>query len=413
MKEEQAWDGSPGPAWGLGSALEAFGWEQARAEVEEECQGRIAIVGLKGAGKTSLLNQLRGWEVPAADGNGQVDGMFREDLGFFVLVNLPGDNEGGRVAFDPDLVDPDGGTWATLTEAKLILFLLDGELLGRPQRAQPGECQRAGAPCVEVNLRPAEYQWFCRVRSLGRPLVVALNKVDLLEGRGDELRAELERRLAGAVLPISAREGTGIEAGLLPRLLAACPELTVPLGREMPVIRRRAANQIIRRTTLLSALTGLEPLPLLDIPIQLAAQMRMLLKLAALHGRLEPGDGSREMLAAVAGGLGVRLAAQQAAKLMPVLGWVASGLLSGLTTWLLGQAAVAYLSRSLEDRLGVWQRLRRDGGPAAGQVRQDEEEIEPCTWKHRFRLPLRRNGWNHLSSPVQEVVDGVDPGAGH
>jgi uncharacterized protein (DUF697 family) len=98
----------------------------------------------------------------------------------------------------------------------------------------------------------------------------------------------------------------------------------------------------------LSALTGLEPVPLLDIPIQLAAQMRMLLKVAALHGRLEAGDGSREFLTAVAGGLGIRLAAQQAAKLVPVLGWVVSGLLSGMTTWLLGQAALAYLDGSLE-----------------------------------------------------------------
>jgi uncharacterized protein (DUF697 family) len=95
---------------------------------------------------------------------------------------------------------------------------------------------------------------------------------------------------------------------------------------------------------------GLEPVPLLDIPIQLAAQMRMLFKLAALHGRLEPGDGSREMVAAVAGGLGVRLAAQQAAKLVPLLGWVVSGLLSGLTTWFLGWAAVAYLNGSLEEQ---------------------------------------------------------------
>lgn len=393
MREGYEWDTSPGPAWGLGSILESFRWEQTRAEVEEECQARIAIVGMRGVGKSSLLNRLRGWEVSAPGDNGHDAILLREDLGFFVLVDLPDDASGDNLLLGDDL-GYDSGVWSTLTEADLILFLLDGEAL-----------------LPTVDLRAEEYRWFCRVRSLGRPLLVALNKVDLLAGQADEFRAELERRLAGSVLLISAQQGTGIETGLLPRLLDACPELAVPLGREMPMIRRRAANQLVRRTALLSGLMGLEPVPLLDIPIQLAAQMRMLLKLAALHGRLEPGDGSREMLVAVAGGLGARLAAQQAAKLVPVLGWVVSGLLSGLTTWVLGQAAIAYFDGSLEDQVSGLRRLRRGSRKHGGKARSlppdgDSEECVEEKEDTRKRRPLRFRlpwGWNGQNHPARSI----------
>jgi uncharacterized protein (DUF697 family) len=201
--------------------------------------------------------------------------------------------------------------------------------------------------------------------------MVLLNKVDQLDGDVDALLAELERRLAASVLPVSARDGFGIESLLLPRILDAHPALILALGRELPSLRHSAAARIVRHAAVLSGLTGMEPVPLVDIPVQWAAQMRMLLKLAALYGRLESGDGTQELVVAVAGGLGLRLVAQQAAKLVPLLGWIVSGVVSALTTWCLGQAAVTYLNGSLEHRvplIGHVSKARHrlfesDGGP--------------------------------------------------
>ena len=409
MRGEFDLEPAPQPGWGLGPVLESFHWAQARAEVEKECQARIVIAGLCGAGKSTLLNQLRGWEVsPPGDGKHPA-ALRQEDLGFFALLDLPADACKGDPV-EENLEESGHRAWSLLSEADLILFLLDGEALCatlRPQEGQPEDREDATPP---VSLRLAEYHWFCRVRSLGRPLIVALNKADLLGSEAAEVLSELERRLASRVLLLSAREGTGIESALLPCILAACPELAVPLGRELPSVRRRAVRQIIRQTALLSGLTGLEPVPLVDIPIQLAAQMRMLLKLAALHGRLETGDGSRELLATVAGGLGVRFAAQQVAKLVPVLGWVASGFLSALTTWCLGWATVAYLDGSLQERASALRRLRprpricREGGP---QVTND---AKMARWRHRFRLwpSGRRRGRRSDQPPSEERPPTAD-----
>ncbi len=346
MRDEFDWQATPEPLTGLGSLLDMFNWEQVRTDVEEECQARIVLTGLPGVGKSSLLNALRGWEVSPVGDDRDPGLMTWEDLGLFALVDLAGE----APAVEGPLLDGilggyDDGAWLALEGADLVLFLLDGDTL-------------ASAEAAEIHLHPAEYPWFCRLRALGHPLLVVLNKADRLAGRLEAAQEEVERRLAAPVLPLSAHDELDIEERLLPRILDACPRLAVPLGRELPVVRRPAAQRLIRQTACLSALTGLEPVPLLDIPIQLAAQMRMLFKVAALHGRLDAGDGSREFLAAVAGGLGVRLAAQQAAKLVPVLGWVVSGVLSGLTTWMLGQTALAYLDGSLEAQA---QRLRTTG----------------------------------------------------
>jgi uncharacterized protein (DUF697 family) len=346
-----------GSRWGIGSVLNTLDWRQVRAEVERESQARIVIVGLRGVGKSSLLNRLRGWPVsPVGDGSNERTPK-QEDLGLFTLVDLPADGAQEPTwptmhsSFSESIFSSYGEAgWTSLAEADLIIFMLDGG---------PFVVPHEGASADTLGLRPAEYQWFCRTHSLGRPLIAALNKSDLLDGRLGEVQAELERRLASSVIAVSAQEGTGIETGLLPRMLDACPDLAVPLGREMPAVRHQAAARLIRRAAIRSGLTGLEPVPLLDIPVHLAAQMRLLLRLAALHGQLGVGDGDRELLATVAGGLGLRLAVQQVAKLVPVFGWAVSGLLSGLSTWLLGRAAVAYFDGSLKVRRPTLQRLSK------------------------------------------------------
>jgi len=87
-----------------------------------------------------------------------------------------------------------------------------------------------------------------------------------------------------------------------------------------------------------------QPIPLVDLPVQLAAQMKLLARLAALYDR-PAGEGGREVMASLAGGLAVRLGVQQLVKLVPISGWIASGLLGGAATVALGKAAVARWGR--------------------------------------------------------------------
>jgi len=62
------------------------------------------------------------------------------------------------------------------------------------------------------------------------------------------------------------------------------PEAAVVLGRQLPQFRREAANKVVRNDTLISLVAGLEPIPLVDIPILLGNQIRLILRVAAIYG---------------------------------------------------------------------------------------------------------------------------------
>lgn len=338
----------------IASALDELSWTHVRNEVAGETQARVALVGLAGAGKSTLLNTLRGWEVsPTGDGRAAPRGW--EDLGLFLLVDLP--------AAGPDH-PADGALWEELEglrQADALLFLFDGALHAAADDGDEAAAARQG-----------EYRWYCRLRTLGPPVVAVLNKADLWPD-GSAAAAELAQRLAAPVTPLVAWDTEAAAQVVLLRLLEANPKLTVALGRELPALRRPAAARLIRQTTFYAALVGLQPVPLLDLPVQIGLQMRLLLRLDALYGRSHQGDTSRELMASLAGGMAVRLAAQTLAKFVPVLGWALAGALSGLSAWALGWAAVAFLEgrhrslfrlvQSWRDRL-VQSRRGRKTGPA-------------------------------------------------
>lgn len=335
---------APGRGWSrFGSLFGPLNWHEVQAEVERECRGRVALVGLPGVGKSTLFNRLRGWEIsPVSDGTG---GPGHEDLGVFRLVDLSEDGPTGDgwPGFGYEDV-----WWVGQAETTLVVFVLD----------------------VSAGVRPAEYGWLSRMRAAGRPLVTVLNKVDVVGDRLAEAQWEVERRLATRVIPISAEHGDGVADGLVWHMLRACPEVAVPLGRELEWARRLAARALIRQAALWSTLAGVQPVPLLDVPFQMAGQQRLVIRIAAMYG--QPLDGGREVLATLAGGLGVRLVAQQVAKLVPILGWGASAALSGLSTWLLGWGAVAYYEGQVA---ALGSRLKIEGGRMKGAVAHYQGQV--------------------------------------
>lgn len=362
-----------------------FNWEETRAGVDRESRARVLLLGLVGAGKSTLFNRLCGWNVspPAEAAVAPVEPTV-EDLGLFCLIDLPegegdrerdrdrdrdreGESDREREGFyrdypasasplpgngqqAPDPVLPAGPDPFLLAEgADLLVYVLDGAR----------------------DVRAADYRWIGRLRRLGLPLVVALNKSDLIPEPALAGRlAEIEQRLAVSVLPISAAQGTNIPTRLLPRMIDACPTLTVALGRELGSFRREAAGRLISRAAFLNSLIALEPVPLVDLPLQIMTLIGLFLRIATLYHRPPTTSQRREVAAAVAGGLAVRFAAQQALKLVPLVGWLASSLIALSSTWLLGQAAVAYFEsggdaavarRLVETQAGLgraWQPVR-------------------------------------------------------
>jgi len=78
----------------------------------------------------------------------------------------------------------------------------------------------------------------------------------------------------------------------------------------------------------------------------LGNQIRLVLRLAALYG--EPVDSAnttrhlRELVAVMAGGLGLRYLAEQVAKAIPFGGDFISGAIAGAGTWAMGQVILEY-----------------------------------------------------------------------
>jgi uncharacterized protein (DUF697 family) len=208
--------------------------------------------------------------------------------------------------------------WLVFQNADLVLWMLDGK----------------------AGLRPWEFEWICRARSMGKTLTVILNKLDAVQDKSTVVR--LNQTLGCAVIPMSARDGPDVAEQLLTHIADIAPNLTTALGRESPAWRRVAARRVIQRAVALSGLVGVEPVPLLDIPFQVLIQLRLVLRLAAIYGEPLGDRYSRELLATIVSGVAMRYLGQQLAKVIPLAGWAASGALAAGGTWAIGRVATEY-----------------------------------------------------------------------
>lgn len=387
---------------GIAGLLEGLTFQGDAGDAGTEPLHRAALMGLRGAGKSTLLNRLLGWSVsPVAGQEASADSTMapddtalpgriaREDLGVFLLVDLarggPQPGNAWSTEMGPGLhvdLPPWESTELTgMVPADLILFLVDGA-----HYVSGDDGDGDARACAQM----AEYQWYCRARALRRPLHVILNKADILGDEAPAVVQLLEQRLATKVTAISAAGEDDPLQRLTPALLNSQPDLMVALGREIPALRRPAAARLIHHATVVTGLAGLQPLPLLEIPVLLTAQTRLLRRLAELYGQPHFSGGSREVLAATGGSVGMRLVIQQVVKLVPVIGWLVSGLLSGLSTWLLGWGAVATFNGSVGEQLErlrtLQQRESEQLGPHLRGLGQRARAVRP----HVPRLATRR-----------------------
>lgn len=296
------------------SFVKAVNWKQAEDEVEQNLKTTVAIVGQPNSGKSTLINQIVGKQISAVSPQaGTTKSLIRADFGPFTLVDTPGHL--------PNVME------SGMAESSVIVYLID----------------------ATTGFQTEDRQLYENIKKLGKPLIIALNKVDTL--KGGESGAQLANEIAVllgvvGVIPISAKTGRNIAEELIPAIIEASPEAALVIGHQLPAYRREAAQRIIRNATLLSLAAGLEPVPLVDIPILLGTQIRLVLRLAALYG--EPVNSAdtmkyaRELVTTMIGGLSLRYLAEQAAKVVPFGGDFIAGAIAGAGTWAIGQVALEY-----------------------------------------------------------------------
>ncbi|HEY7127219.1 MAG TPA: GTP-binding protein [Ktedonobacterales bacterium] len=288
--------------------MTAVNWKTAQGEIHWALTSKIAIVGLPNTGKSTLFNTLKGQRLsPVSPESGTTKTLVRGAFGPFALIDTPGHL--------PDIMDKG------IKEASLVVMLIDGTR----------------------GLRKEDEALYKEVKKAGKPVILIVNKIDVMSMDPEALCEELADKLeVEEVVPISAINGTNVVEDLIPAMIDASPEAAVIIGRELPAFRREAVAKIVRNSTLLSLAAGLEPVPLIDIPILLGTQIRLLLRIAAIYGEPMTSSRAREVIATMAGGLALRFVAEEAAKLVPFGGDLVSGAIAAAGTYALGQVAAEY-----------------------------------------------------------------------
>jgi small GTP-binding protein len=294
--------------------MKAINWREAQGEVLQGLNNTVAIVGQPNSGKSTLFNQIIGKQIsPVSPEAGTTKSLIRSDFGPFTLIDTPGHL--------PDVME------SGMDQASVIVFLIDGTR----------------------GFQKKDRELYEGIKKLNKPTIIAINKVDQLRGGegGEQLANEVSVLLGvPGVIPISALKGENVAEELIPAMIEASPEAALVIGRELPNYRREAAQRIIRNATLVSLAAGLEPIPLVDIPILLGTQVRLVLRLAALYGeQMDTADAmkhARELVITMAGGLGLRYLAEQLAKAVPFGGDFVAGAIAGAATWSIGQVALEY-----------------------------------------------------------------------
>jgi small GTP-binding protein len=294
--------------------FQALDWDRLSFRVEEEAHARLAIVGPVNSGKSTLFNLLKGRKVSAVKAvPGTTKGLVTEAFGPFTLVDTPGFGEVGGV-------NRAAIARAAAEEADVAVLVLDGS----------------------AGLRQSDYELYEALRAVQVPLIVALNKSDLIKRDLADVLADVEHKLGATVIAISAKTGAGVGNQLLSAIVEAHSWMAVALGRALPPFRRQLCRRLILSASALNAIIAAEPIPGLDIPLLLASQVRMVLRIAAIYGESLSVRHARELLTTMAGGVALRYLASQLGKLIPGPGWLIGAAVTGLGTWAMGRVAVTY-----------------------------------------------------------------------
>jgi GTP-binding protein Era len=194
----------------------------------------IAIVGRPNVGKSTLLNQIVGQKLAIVSSKPQTTrnrilGVWNGPAGQIVFVDTPGVHA-ARNALGHFMLDEALGAVEGVDAALLVVT--------PPQSAQA------------VKLAPEERRILDLLRQAGKPVVLAINKVDTVKDKPSlfpVLTAWQELGSFTALVPVSARRGSGVP-GLLAELAKVLPEGQALFSPDMLTDRteRFLAGELIR-----------------------------------------------------------------------------------------------------------------------------------------------------------------------
>jgi small GTP-binding protein len=284
---------------------------------------RVAIVGPANTGKSTLYNAL----IRSGEDRAQVSAVpgttrhaQKADAGLFAVIDTPGADAVGAVGEEEK-----ERAFAEAGAADVLLVLFD----------------------ASHGIRPPEQRLFSELMALGKPTVVALNKMDLVNRE----RAKVIGKSAAALglsseqlIPISAKKGEGVERLLL-AIAKSEPEIVAALGAGLPHYRWHLSQIVVARAASTAAAIAVTPLPFFDFFPLTGVQIAMVLAIARIYAYKITLERARELMATFGVAVIGRTLFHELTKLGGPPGWIlAAGVAAG-TTAALGYASAAWFDK--------------------------------------------------------------------
>lgn len=284
---------------------------------------RVAIVGPANVGKSTLYNQLIHQKMDIARVS-PLPGTTRvnqeADAGLFAVVDTPGADAVGEVGENEKQE-----ALRAARDAEFLIMLFDSI----------------------QGIKKTEKEIFEELSSLGKPFIVALNKVDLVKSDQagiQKLTASHLGLVMEQVIPISAKSAKGIDQ-LLVAIAATEPRIVAALGKALPEYRWRLAWRSIISAGSLSAVIALIPLPVIDFVPLIANQTTMVLGIARIYNYNINFQRARELVITFGLGFLGRMLFQELSKLGGLPGWLLSAAIASSTTVVMGYAAAQWFEK--------------------------------------------------------------------
>jgi len=338
---------------------------------------RIALIGRRGAGKSSLINALFGEAkqfvspVQAGTGRGKWFWYPSEDEKKIRLLDSRGLGESEKPIESTEEASAFDQLKKELEaeQPDVLLFLIKGkETDARIEedlrelnllRSFVKETHQYDVPviCVVTQVDELDPPYYKEVPFNANPIKAANIQaaVALMEKRFQEAEIPLLN-----IIPVCTYTDFDEEGNILfdmrwnvdevaSYLIDSLPNeaiLKTAKAAQAKSVKKKVAQKIILTMSGIASIVALEPIPFADMPILTALQALMIMAIAYIAGREISRKTAAEFIGAVGANLGLAFAVREgvrsAVKLIPAAGNVISSAVAGAVTFGIGKAGIVY-----------------------------------------------------------------------